>query len=427
MHIYHYAAYEKTTLLRLAGRYGVGEQEVDQLLRDGVLVDLYHVVRACLRTGQRSYSLKKLEPLYMDAARTGQVRTAGESVVEYAQACDVRDAGRRDEWLERLDRIADYNAYDCLSTLRLRDWLLARVAPPEEADLTERLLAVAGTTSADRTADQQGVAMLAAALGYHRREVKPFWWAHFDRLVSDPAEWMDRRNTFLGERAEISPWEVPARAHTLSRRLRLVGRLEPSNVTEGAQVCAIYDPPLPECLATSVEGRRGWTDKLTVLAVEAEGTGADARDVVVVVERLGRGQDAHDAVPMALAPGRPPGTERIAAAIRGLAEDVAKGLPDLPDQPAIDLLRRRPPRTRGGALPVVGDGPLGYVEAITAATLDLDASYLAVQGPPGTGKTYTGARVIAALVERGWRIGVVAQSHAVVENMLREVAAAVMA
>ena len=70
MHIYHYAAYEKTALLRLAGRYGVGEQEVDQLLRDGVLVDLYHVVRACLRTGQRSYSLKKLEPLYMDAART---------------------------------------------------------------------------------------------------------------------------------------------------------------------------------------------------------------------------------------------------------------------------------------------------------------------------------------------------------------------
>jgi len=32
MHIYHYAPYEKTALLRLAGRYGVGEDDVDELL-----------------------------------------------------------------------------------------------------------------------------------------------------------------------------------------------------------------------------------------------------------------------------------------------------------------------------------------------------------------------------------------------------------
>ena len=57
--------------------------------------------------------------------------------------------------------------------------------------------------------------------------------------------------------------------------------------------------------------------------------------------------------------------------------------------------------------------------SITTALLDLDASYLAVHGPPGTGKTYTAARVIARLgAEHGWRIGVVAQSHAVVENVL---------
>lgn len=46
-------------------------------------------------------------------------------------------------------------------------------------------------------------------------------------------------------------------------------------------------------------------------------------------------------------------------------------------------------------------------------------SYVAIQGPPGTGKSWTGARVIKSLVEvHGWRIGVVAQSHAVVENLL---------
>ena len=74
------------------------------------------------------------------------------------------------------------------------------------------------------------------------------------------------------------------------------------------------------------------------------------------------------------------------------------------------------PRTRSGAdLPRSGDA----VDDITAALLDLDSSYVAVHGPPGTGKTYTAARVITRLVaEHGWRIGVVAQSHAVVENLL---------
>ena len=42
-----------------------------------------------------------------------------------------------------------------------------------------------------------------------------------------------------------------------------------------------------------------------------------------------------------------------------------------------------------------------------------------MHGPPGTGKTHTAARVITRLVtDHGWRVGVVAQSHATVENLL---------
>ncbi len=65
------------------------------------------------------------------------------------------------------------------------------------------------------------------------------------------------------------------------------------------------------------------------------------------------------------------------------------------------------------------------MDAIVRALVDLDRSYLAVQGPPGTGKTYVGSHVIARLVnERGFKVGVVAQSHAVIENMLDRVVAA---
>ena len=85
----------------------------------------------------------------------------------------------------------------------------------------------------------------------------------------------------------------------------------------------------------------------------------------------------------------------------------------------VDILCRRPPHTvSGGPLPRTGTD----IESITAALLDLDRSYIAVHGPPGTGKTYTAAHVIARLVnENNWRIGVVAQSHAVVENVLKAV------
>ena len=278
-----------------------------------------------------------------------------------------------------------------------------------------------------RTADQQAAAMLAAALGYHWRETKPFWWAHYDRLTSDPGQWTEKRGTVLVEQAEVAEdWHVPAGKRSARRRLRLVGRLEPgSELTPGTAVCALYDEPWPPGAKTSRDGRRAWTDQAVVVSTGRDGIGDAARDVLVVEDTLGGRYARHDRLPMALVPGYPPPTAGIAAAIRRVAAQVAAGLPELPDQPALDVLRRRPPRTRSGdPLPDVAPGSTGYVDAITAAVLDLDGSYLAVQGPPGTGKTYTGARVIAGLVARGWRIGVVAQSHAVIENMLTAVAEA---
>ena len=59
MHVYHYAAYERTALGRLAQRHGTREEEVDRLLRGGVLVDLFKAVRQGLRAGVESYSIKR--------------------------------------------------------------------------------------------------------------------------------------------------------------------------------------------------------------------------------------------------------------------------------------------------------------------------------------------------------------------------------
>ena len=470
MHVYHYAAYEKSTLRRLAARHGEGEAQVDALLREGLLVDLYAAVKAGVRTGQRSYSLKKLEPLYMATGRGGGVTNAADSIVEYAEAVAARDAGRLDDWTDRIKAIEVYNHYDCDSTLGLRDWLLARLDeagvapsravvldPTAEAraaelaapdPLEDALLAVAGPGPAEgvvRSPARQAVALVGAALRYHQREDKPYWWGHFDRLGAHPSDWTERRNVLLADRPGavevVTDWHLPAGKQVERRVLRMTGLLEPgSDLRPGAQAVGLYDPPLPECVKRSVDAPRGWCERMTVLDVTATGEGASVRDVLLVEETRPRGSEAFDELPMALAPSGPIGTGPLREAIRGLAQqvlDTVQAAPDAADVPlprsaVLDLARRTPPRTRSGRpLPRVDadaqagtDGGADLVDVLTRAVEDLDDSYLAVQGPPGTGKTYTGARVIAALVARGWRVGVVAQSHAVVENMLRGVAAA---
>ena len=51
----------------------------------------------------------------------------------------------------------------------------------------------------------------------------------------------------------------------------------------------------------------------------------------------------------------------------------------------------------------------------------LDGGILPIQGPPGAGKTHIGAQIICTLVKRGKRIGITANSHKVIRNMLDEV------
>ncbi|MGV0745509.1 TM0106 family RecB-like putative nuclease [Mycolicibacterium sp. XJ870] len=431
MHIYHYAAYEKTALLRLAGRYGEGEDAVDDLLRNGVLVDLYPLVRKSIRVGTENYSLKSLEPLYMGSQlRSGDVTTATASINQYAQYCALRADGCDDEAATVLKEIEDYNRYDCTSTRKLRDWLINRAiensvppmgaqavgrdAPVEPEDqLARTLRRFAGDT--DRSPQQQAVAMIAAARGYHRREDKPFWWGHFDRLNHPVEEWADGSGVFVADTAVVdTDWQTPPRARKPQRRVRLTGALATGELNK--EMYGLYEPPAPIGLSEDPE-RRG-CGSVQVLEVDDP----SAPSEVLILEREPKGGTTFDQFPFALTPGPPIRTTALRESIEAAANQIAAGLPQLPDNAVIDILLRRPPRTRSGApLPQTGD----RVEEITAALLELDSSYLAVHGPPGTGKTFTSAAVIARLVkDHRWRIGVVAQSHAVVENLFRDVVAA---
>ncbi|MBD1543718.1 AAA family ATPase, partial [Arthrobacter sp. IA7] len=150
--------------------------------------------------------------------------------------------------------------------------------------------------------------------------------------------------------------------------------------------------------------------------------GQPGRTVITITEKSTGKVPPYFQLPMALTDDRPIATASIEAALAELAQLVGSSLPNLSKHPGVDILRRTAPRLAGiPNLPAVGneaDGNADYVSAITQALEHLDRSYLAVQGPPGTGKTFVGSHVIARLVQAGWKVGVVAQSHAVVENML---------
>lgn len=193
---------------------------------------------------------------------------------------------------------------------------------------------------------------------------------------------------------------------------------------------------------------------------------------VLLQERIRVKDEPHRALPSGIGPGDPVSTATIEAALQadvhGLLFDGAlmpsdpapndpvpgegsgassessntpaspRTLPSMLDAAAsltgvesasADLLFRRAPRLKKSAanaknaenLPREVDFPasdLPTVDAVHAAVRALDHSYVAVQGPPGAGKTFLASHVIARLVAEGAKVGVVAQSHAVIENLM---------
>jgi uncharacterized protein len=221
LHVYHYNHYEPTSVDhltelhgtrqeavgRLMGRFATREDEVDDLFRLGVFVDLYRVVRQGVRAGVESYSIKRLEPL-CGYDRRVDLREATANLIGLEAALEDGTAAGDDE---RQRVVAGYNEDDCRATLALRDWLeerraelagrlgddLPRPAIPEKPETTEdpevarirsALLAGIPVEIDKRTDTERAGVLLADLLDWHRREDKPAWWRYFYVRNLSPAE-----------------------------------------------------------------------------------------------------------------------------------------------------------------------------------------------------------------------------------------------
>jgi uncharacterized protein len=431
MHIYHYASYEPATILRLSQSYGLFENEVDDLKRQGVFVDLLSVVKKSLRFSTDSLSIKAIEQVFYPGHRDEDLKEAMESVIAFNLATLARINGDEKTFKEKLQQIRDYNEVDCRSLHSLDSWLRQRAADngiellpmiakevkeieqvAEEVELLKDVL----PNKEDRDSNQQGAALLASAVSYHRREDKPTWWNIFDKAEKELDELEAYDDVLLFDEISTSSWDQAPNQRTMHRYIEITSN-------SSGDLRHMYEKgDRPHLLYEIIH------EKMLQIAGFERSVNSAAIDRVeesklVIDETCSPKITSWDELPIALLPEGPIKADKIADVIKNeLARSVISardaGHSPFPNQAWADLLLRRAPRQRSKKLAKSTDG----IEDITNSLLDSDNSYVAVQGPPGTGKTYVGARVIAKLIkENGWKIGVVAQSHAVIENLLNAI------
>lgn len=422
MHVYHYSPYEPAAFKRLMGRYATRADELDRLLRGGRFVDLYGVVRQGLRAGVERYSIKSLEPLY-DFVRTVSLPEASRAlrVMEHALESYSPDVAPP----EVRALVEAYNQDDCVSTLRLRDWLEGlrqslvdsdqEVPRPtlETGDASERVDERAQRVEAlrarlldgipaerhDRSDEQQARWLLAYLLDWHRREDKATWWEYFRLLELPKEELYDEDRALAG--------------------LALVGRVEQvANVKTGKPTGSVVDrysyPPQEMEIRAGHELRgpdgKKWGE---VGRVDRNARTVDVKKGKAKAETHESAVFEHTYVSTAV----------LEEAIERLAVGVLDfgGVSESPpaNAAAHRLLLGATPRVRGAAFaPHAGETAVAFAVRIAD---DLDTTVLPIQGPPGSGKTFCGSEMICALVKAGRKVGVTATSHKVIRNLLEAV------
>ncbi|AMO56766.1 helicase [Endozoicomonas montiporae] len=422
MHIYHYANYEIAACRKLMGRYGTCENEVDQLLRNEVFVDLYKVVKGGLLLGEPRYSIKNVEHLYRGKRQT-EVETGGDSVVVYDvwrlanQRCEEGDTW---ETSTTLSDIRDYNIDDCDSTQELTDWLRKKqqehgiafvgkeeVEEPEvkeeitqRIELRDRLLSQAESLESDNQEQATLIKNLAWVLEFHRREAKPVFWKLFDRLGLEPVDLQDDLDCL-------------ANCHRTDRKA-----FKPKPKSRNLAYEYQFDP---------AQEFKGAAENFYLLGVEE---GDDKRSKVTFVKEA---SDLDQGLIVLQSKYEPPHTislipdeyvnaSVIERAIDQVVSDFEAG--GLSKCAIIDFLQRRQPRIKGvnGGDIAPSKDPEQKLNEVIAAVKNLDNSYLTIQGPPGSGKTHTGKHVIAELVKSGAKIGISSNSHKAINNLLLKAA-----
>jgi predicted RecB family nuclease len=422
LHVYHYNHYEPTSVDhlselhetreeavgRLMGRFATREDEVDNLFRGGVFVDLYRVVRQSLRAGIESYSLKQLERM-VGFERQVDLGDATEHLIDLESALDE---GIAQECETTQQVVAGYNEDDCRATLALRAWLEERrvelqrrlgeplprptvvmddqiQTDPEVARLKAALTLGIPDDPAEMTDQDKARILLADLLEWHRREAKPAWWRYFRLREMSSSELIDEPDAIGGL---VGGEQIGTEKRSIVRRFGFPPQEHGFDRGDRAE-----DPV----------SKKTW---IVVGVDEQQGT---------IDLKIGK---ADAPFPTAIVETGPIDTHKLAERVRDLANQVVRSGFDEVGAAGALMLRRRPDPWAPQGKALRSDGETAG-DAARRVVLGLGGSYLPVQGPPGAGKTYIAAEAIVDLVEQGRAVGVTGPSHAVIHNLLQCVVA----
>ena len=451
--IYHYGSYEKSAIRRLSQQYSTKETIIDQWLRTSLLVDLLPIVTGSIILGEESYSIKKVEKLYMDK-RDADVKTAGDSVVAYRNWCDSgepRNPGMLPNGSPQLKIIEDYNREDCESTQLLQDWLIKlkksngvadQPAEPllKEEDieiinpleyLSQKLLnelpeGCKTLTSSDLKNDSIKISykgkrgmtwraqlLLANLLPFHHREAKVMWWSYFDRK-----EIASLNSEELLEDSEVIEGAVWQKCESRkSARTGAEFHLFKFNPTQDLKLYGSQDAASRLTLEIASTG-------LKIDAVEVDG---DKGEVTLkypwkkkekMIEEYSSDGIPKEECTLIKVPSDIAKPLRDRLEIK--AESWINGRKNLPN--AISkLLECKPTKGLVEINKNIQDNP-ELLPRILADFLEIELeSIIALQGPPGTGKSSVTAKLISELIKLGKKIAVSSNSNQAINNLLLKV------
>ena len=410
MHVYHYGGYESGAIKRLMQRHQTCVDEVDRLLRGEVLVDLLNVVRQGVRASVESYSLKQIEKFYMPT-REGPVTEAGFSVVAF------------ETWLKNGDQRSSTGS-----------------RPTTAMTASRPGCSGAGSRTGERRPSLAGRSV--AGTGRPRPSTAPSdavndWLQAVEERVAGLTEDLapDDHHPLprVGGCSPTSSIGIGARRSPVVALVRAEGRPDDRGARQRAR-----RPRRPH-VRRPVRGRGRRLHRRYRFQPQdhgfdpgdeafATGTGKAAGTIVAIDDTAGlielkrsrRSVWPHPAALMGPAPLQ--SIPQRQAMLRVADAVIAGGLDGEGAYRAIRdmLLRLAPRRVAGWGAPLVEPGE-DVLDAARRLALELDAGTLPIQGPPGTGKTYAGARMILDLVGAGKRVGVTAQSHKTISNILEAV------
>ena len=398
--IYHYASYEITALERLTSLHKVHGVDYDHYLHIERFVDLFRVVKQSIYVSQKSYSIKEIEKYY-GFERGGEITKGDVSEDYYIQWMETKNK-------KFLEEIEEYNKQDCISTFKLRNWLLKikpedtnwHVPVKESIELRpfeETLLEYQKKFNVSKLKDKPIVKLLSDIIGFYSREMKPSWREFFDRKDLSDEELIDDREC-IGNMKLVSQFQDKK-----SFEYKFLFPPQEYKLKKGDDsIIANNIDPERDDRAGTIQV----LDQINRFLVLRKGISREKKQLpktLSIAKKLMQ----------------PSLFDKLNKNIYDFCENILenkKGYEALKN-----FLNRDLPNIKGLK---PGDQIIkseNFIKEIPDIISRLNSSCIFLQGPPGSGKTFYSSHAIVELLKKNKKIAVTANSHKVIHNLLERV------